>query len=278
MENTNLPIAEGTIARVFNDAELGRLDVITINEQPWFIGRQIATMLGYKDTKSAIIDHVDDGDKRLLTYNEIQRWQITTFASPRGLMLINQYGVNDLLILSKMPAAARLRYFLSHEVMPAIQQYGVYMTPEAIEKTLSNPDFIINLATRLKNEMQKTAQLQAKIDEMAPKSAYCDAILQAPELVNVTAIAKDYGVSAAFFNNLLHELGIQYKSGKLWVLYQKHADQGYTQSHTYSVNNHAYQHTLWTQKGRLFLYTTLKAAGFLPTVELQNRKLQNRKQ
>ena len=258
-----------TVARVFNDEQLGRLDVIVIDNQPWFIGKQIATLLGYVNTKKAIIDHVNDADKKLLTYEEIQRYQIVTFASPRGLMLINRFGVNDLVLRSKLPAAERLRYVITHEVMPAIQDHGIYMTPEAIEKAILNPDFIIGLATRLKEQMHKTALLQAKVDAMAPKSAYCDAILKAPELVNVTAIAKDYGVSATFFNRLLHELGIQYRCGKLWVLYQQYADLGYTQSQTYSVNGHAYQYTCWTQKGRFFLYETLKAAGYLPTIELQ---------
>ena len=101
-------------------------------------------------------------------------------------------------------------------------------------------------------------------------SAYCDMVLQAPDLVTVTAIAKDYGYAAVTFNQILHELRIQFKVGKLWVLYQEHADKGYTQTKTFINDGNAHQHTYWTQAGRLFLYHKLKENNFLPTIELKN--------
>ena len=79
---------------------------------------------------------------------------------------------------------------IAYDILPAIRKHGAYMTPDTLQKALLSPDFIIDLATRLKAEQEKTARLTAQVEEMAPKSAYCDSILQAPDLVPVTAIAK----------------------------------------------------------------------------------------
>ena len=155
------------------------------------------------------------------------------------------------------------------------------MTPATIEKVLLNPDFIINLAKKLKAEQEKNAalmkaneeltaaraELEQQIKEMAPKSAYCNTILQHADLVTVTAISKDYGMSAVTFNRMLHDLRIQYKSGILWVLYQEYAKHGYTQTKTFLHDGKAVTHTYWTQKGRLFLYLMLKRNGILPMIE-----------
>ena len=268
MENPNNKAIETVPTyEAFENSEFGRLDIITIDGVQWLIGKQAATMLGYSITHKAIADHVDDDDKRLLTYEELQRFQIGSFASPRGLMLINEFGFNALVMRSKLKEARRIQRWVTHDVMPSIRKHGAYMTPAVIEKVLYRPDFIINLATRLKEEQEKVAQLTEKVEEMAPKSAYCDAILQCPDVVTVTSIAKDYGMSARSFNILLCKMRIQYKVGKLWVLYQEYAAAGYTQTKSYLYDGHSIQLTCWTQKGRLFLYETLKIHGYLPTIE-----------
>ena len=168
------------------------------------------------------------------------------------------------------PEARAFQHKVAFEILPAIRKHGAYMTPEVIEKAILTPDFVIKLATQLKVEQEKSAALEKQVAVMAPKSAYCDAILQAPDLVTVTAIAKDYGKSAVAFNKILHELGIQFKQGRLWVLYQKYADKGYTQTRTEVINGNICHYTAWTQTGRLFLYDTLKKAGYLPTIEQKN--------
>ncbi len=86
----------------------------------------------------------------------------------------------------------------------------------------------------------------------------------------VSLIAKDYGMSAICFNNLLYDMGVQYKIGGTWLLYQKYAACGYTQTRTYRIGERtAALHTYWTQKGRLFLYEFLKDKGFLPLIETE---------
>ncbi len=119
---------------------------------------------------------------------------------------------------------------------------------------------------------QKVAIQHQQITEMKPKVTYYDVVLNCKDLVPTSVIAKDYGWSANRMNKYLHEAGVQYKQGKIWLLYQAHAEMGYTNTKTVvnqdkHGNDHAFPHTYWTQKGRLFIYELLKNNGILPTIE-----------
>ena len=110
------------------------------------------------------------------------------------------------------------------------------------------------------------------IEAMKPKVSYCDVILQSKSTTNITTIAQDYGMCPAKFNKLLHELGIQHKVGNQWVLYRQYIDKGYVQSTTHTIENSStgrcFTHTTWTQKGRQFIYDTLKSNyNILPLIE-----------
>ncbi len=134
----------------------------------------------------------------------------------------------------------------------------------------------LKLAYEQQEEIE-ALQLENKIKdqqimELQPKASYYDLILQCKDLLSVTVIAKDYGMTAVKFNELLHELGVQFKQSGVWLLYQKYADKGYTQTKTQNYNRPdgtqgAKPHTYWTQKGRLFLYDFLKSHGYLPLIE-----------
>lgn len=125
----------------------------------------------------------------------------------------------------------------------------------------------LNEKLELENKQQ-----QEVIEVMKPKSAYCDMVLLADGAVPITIIAKDYGMSAKAMNQLLNKYGVQYKMGGTWVLYAQHQRQGYTSSYTgveceTQFGDYAYVSTRWTQKGRMFIYETLKEHGILPEVE-----------
>jgi phage antirepressor YoqD-like protein len=113
------------------------------------------------------------------------------------------------------------------------------------------------------------AQKEQIINELQPKATYYDLVLQNKSLLSISKIAKDYGLSAVALNKILHGLGIQYKQGDCWLLYQRYADKGYTQSKTHAIDADLSKlHTYWTQKGRLFIYETLKnQMGILPIIE-----------
>lgn len=119
---------------------------------------------------------------------------------------------------------------------------------------------------------EQVIQKQMQIEEMQPKAIYYDLILQCPDLVSATVIAKDYGMSAAKFNNLLHKNGVQFKQGGVWVLYRDYDHFGYTSTKTHNYSDsvgvqHSKPHMYWTQKGRLFLYDFLKKIGIVPMIE-----------
>ena len=131
----------------------------------------------------------------------------------------------------------------------------------------------LRLAAQLEEEKEvlqlQNAQNQQIISELKPKATYYDLILQNKSTVSITKIAKDYGMSGQALNNLLHELDVQFKQGDCWLLYQRYADKGYTQSSTHVLDEEkSVMHTKWTQKGRLFIYDLLKSKNnLLPTIE-----------
>lgn len=140
------------------------------------------------------------------------------------------------------------------EVIPKDLPAALRMAAEIAEKAQ---------ALQIENTQQKQI-----INEMQPKASYYDLILQNNTLMSVTQIAKDYGMSAKKMNSLLHDLGVQYKKGGIWFLYEKYQCYGYTQSKTFSTTDGENRfHTYWTQKGRLFIYHLLKGKGVLPVIE-----------
>ena len=158
------------------------------------------------------------------------------------------------------------------EILKSIRKHGLY----AIDDLLENPDMAIAALQKLKEERQLRLQAQEElaqknqiIQELQPKATYYDLVLQNKSLVPISVIAKDYGMSATKLNKILHELKVQYKQGGTWLLYQKYASKGYTQSKTHTIDaDYSKMHTYWTQKGRLFIYDLLKnKKNILPLIE-----------
>ena len=257
--------------KIFNSPEFGQVRTVMIGGEPWFVGKDVATILGYERTADAIRAHVDDDDKGV---GEIQ-----TPGGKQKIIIINESGLYSLVLSSKLPTAKKFKHWITSEVLPAIRKHGAYMTPEKIEEALLNPDTLIKLAQRLKaeREARKHAELEAAgykqmFNELKPKADYTDRILASKGTVPITAIAKDYGMSAAAFNRLLHGYGVIYKIGKQWFLYAKYQAKGYTHSKTFAFRHSDGRpdcniQTEWTQKGRLFLYEFLKAKNVLPMIE-----------
>lgn len=146
-----------------------------------------------------------------------------------------------------------------------------------LEKDWNSPEKIMARALQIAERKIRTlsdenAQQRQLLAEFSPKASYYDVVLQTKDVVSIGKIAKDYGKSAQWLNQFLHEKGIQFKQGGIWLLYQKYADQGYTKSKTETFSGgdgqqHSKIHTYWTQKGRLFIYDLLKADGILPIID-----------
>lgn len=255
--------------QVYKNAEFGSVRTTTIGGQPYFVGKDVAGILGYTNTRKALIDHVDEEDKGVT--------KCDTLGGKQDLVIINESGLYSLILSSKMPNAKKFKRWVTNEVLPAIRKHGLYATDDLI----ANPDLAIAAFTALKEEREKNKELMAavaigqqQIAEMKPKATYYDVVLKCRDAVNISVIAKDYGWSAMRMNEHLHEKGIQFKQGDIWLLYQKYAPNGYTKTNTHIYEDskgiqHTKVHTKWTQKGRLFIYEQLKADGTYPQIEME---------
>ena len=238
---------------------------VQIDNMPYFVGNDVANVLGYSRSRKAIQDHVDNDDKCDVPIQDaIGRNQNTT--------VINESGLYSLILSSKLPTAKEFKHWVTSEVLPSIRKHGAYLTDSAIEQTLTDPDYLIKLATQLKTEREGRLIAEQQVAEDRPKVTYYDKVLANPSLVTITIIAKDYGMSGREMNAKLHELGIQYKQGKTWLLYSKYQHNGWTQSNTTMVKRKdgtekAVLNTKWTQKGRLGLYEILKQHDIYPLIE-----------
>lgn len=235
---------------------------VLIDDQPWFVAKDVSDILEYDQTSNMLkrLDSEDFISSKLDGMNMKSK-------------LINESGLYDAIIGSKKKETRPFKRWITHEVLPTIRKHGAYMTNEAIEKALTSPDFIIQLATNLKDEQEKTAMLSQHVAESRPKADYYDRIMKSKSLVTISQIAEDYGMSAQALNKMLYELKVQHKVGGQWLLYAKHKNHGYTFSETNVIPNHkdggekVVMNTKWTQKGRVFIYNLLKTEGIYPTIE-----------
>lgn len=271
--------------QIFENPKFGKIRAIELDDEPWFVGKDVAEALGYRNTKDALAKHVAPEDKIMGSQNATP--SVTdSLGRKQWPTWINESGIYALVFSSKLPDAKIFTKWVTHKVLPSIRKHGAYMTPEVLQRALDDPDFLIQLATKLKEEQQKNKDLQnantylslsnkvkdQQIEEMRPKVSYYDLILQTKDAISISKIAKDYGKSAQWMNAYLHDKRIQYKQGRVWLLYQEYAACGYTQTKTdaFADKNgevHSSVRTCWTQKGRLFIYELLKRDGILPLIE-----------
>ena len=236
---------------------------------PWWVLKDVCSVLEIGNSRD-VMARLDSDEKGV----DI----IDTPGGKQEVSIINESGLYSVILVSRKPEAKKFKRWVTHEVLPSIRRHGLYATDEL----LANPDFLIQALQKLKAERAKNAELtttisiqEQQIAEMKPKASYYDVVLNCKDAVSITTIAKDYGKSGRWFNEYLHNLGVQFRQGKIWLLYQKYAQHGYTttKTHTYPGNDgtmHSKVHTYWTQKGRLFIYELLKDHGILPLIEQES--------
>lgn len=252
--------------QIFN-FEQNEVRTVLVNDEPYFVGKDVAEILGYSKPRNAISTHVDEEDKQDAPIQG-------GLGGKQKMTIINESGLYSLILKSKLPSAKKFKRWVTSEVLPAIRKHGGYLTPEKVEEALLNPDTIIQLATQLKEERTGRLIAEQKIAEYEPKISYLDSILSSTDSVTISQIAADYGMSPQQMNKLLHKLGVQRKVGNQWLLCKKHMNQGYTKSHTTEIpkadgGTKIVMNTKWTQKGRLFIYELLKKEGYYPQMDLE---------
>ena len=233
---------------VFRSKEFGQIRTCTVEGETFFVGKDVASALGYGNSREALRKHVDEEDK--------QASRFVTGGQQYNMTVINESGLYSLILSSKLDSARRFKRWVTSEVLPQIRKNGRYELEQQ------------NRVLESRNALLEEITVQQK-----PLTDYARIILSSTQTVTITQIAQDYGMSPVGMNQLLFKLHIQHKVGGQWILYIPYLNKGYVQSFSsYFVKSdgevQVKLHTRWTQSGRLFLYEELKKAGVLPLIEL----------
>lgn len=145
--------------QIFKNAEFGQVRTVMIEDEPWFVGKDVAEVLGYGNTKDALSRHVDADDKYqgdgVVIPDPMGRQQNPT--------IINESGLYSLILSSKIPTAKKFKKWVTSEILPTVRKHGVYATAPTIENMLSNPDFAIQTFTKLKSEMEARKKAEEEV-------------------------------------------------------------------------------------------------------------------
>lgn len=192
---------ENNQVQVFNNEKFGDVRVIMQGEQPWFVGKDVASVLGYADTFGALKKHVDAEDKTTLSIQQSDSNYKTTAT------IINESGLYSLIMSSKLPSAKQFKHWVTSDILPTIRQHGAYLTPEKVEEVLMNPDTIIKLATQLKAEREGRIKAEAALKAATPKVEYYDEYMKREETFTVTFVANTLAMGQHQLYKKLREIG-----------------------------------------------------------------------
>ena len=174
---------------VFKNEQFGAVRIILIDKEPWFVGKDVAETLGYSVPRKAIYDHVDSEDKR--------GFQIGTPSGEQTMTVINESGLYSLILSSKIPGAKAFKRWVTDEVLPSIRKYGAFMTPEALEAAMCNPDYLLKVVMALKKESdarialeKENAQLNERIETDKPLVEFANHVSTTDSLLNMSQFAK----------------------------------------------------------------------------------------
>ena len=250
----------GNQIQTFTSQSFGKIRTINEEERVLFCGRDIASALGYANTKDALARHCKGVAKR---------YPLQTSGGIQQARFITEGDVYRLIISSKLPAAQAFERWVFDEVLPAIRCHGVY----AIDQLLDDDEFLEQALNHLRAERTKRLIAEQLLAEATPKVSYYEVVLQSDSLLSTTEIAKDYGLSAKRLNRILRDEKIQFCRSGRWFLYAGYAQRGYAQSKTHEyAPGKMRTHMYWTQAGRLFLYDLLKNRfGILPVIEREGQ-------
>lgn len=156
-----------------------KVRTMTIDEEPYFVGKDVATILGYSNSRKALIDHVDDEDKGVT--------KCDTLGGAQNLAVINESGLYSLIMSSKMPEAKRFKHWVTSEVLPAIRQHGAYLTDQKALDITTNKD---GLADLLKQAADQLEQKDIQIKKLEPKALFADTVSASDDTILIGELAK----------------------------------------------------------------------------------------
>jgi prophage antirepressor-like protein len=205
--------------QIFVNPEFGIIRAIEKDGQPWFVGKDTADKLGYSNTSDALIRHVDNDDKAEVVIHD--------GSQNRNMTIINESGLYSLVLSSKLPTAKKFKKWVTSDVLPSIRKHGAYMTDNTIEKALTDPDFLIKLATNLKEEKAARVEAESKVKVLEPKAQFYDDVAGSKDAIEMGNVAKVLAVKGYGRNNLFEFLRNENVLNKDNIPYQRFVDAGY---------------------------------------------------
>jgi prophage antirepressor-like protein len=220
--------------QIFNNEEFGQVRIVEIEGKPYFVGKDVANALGYSNPRDAILRHC----KGVVKHDNFKE-------GGQLIALITEGDMYRLITHSKLESAERFEDWVFDEVLPAIRKHGIYATDDVIDNILNNPDFGIQLLTKLKEE--RVARVEAE-----RRNAI---LMHVNKTYTVTEIAKELGLKSAIqLNKILAEKKIQYQVNGTWVMYSKYSDLGYEEIKQEVLDSgRVIYHRRITQMGREFI-------------------------
>lgn len=247
---------------VFNNPKFGDVRIIIDeSENFWFVGKDVAEALGYSNTNDALTRHCKGVVKCYPIKDAMNRI--------RDTRIISEPDLYRLIINSKLESAQEFERWLMEEVLPSIRKTGSYGRIDAkkeLQSLLKSSDGAIMLLTALTEEQDKVKARDERIAVLEPKAERYEDLTNCEGLFTATELAKDYGMTAIAFNKLLHQQGIQYKAGNIWVPYRAYQNEGFLRTVNYKPDNsdRTVQQSRWTMKGKEFVYELFRSLDIHP--------------
>lgn len=237
---------------IFKNEEFGEIRTVVIENEPWFVGKDIAFVLGYSNSRKAIIDHVDDEDKGVT--------KCDTLGGSQDLTVINESGLYSLILSSKLPTAKKFKHWVTSEVLPAIRKTGTYTKPvdkrptEVIlsEALLIAKDTLEKQTQAIAELEDRNGRLDRKIEEDAPKVEQFDKFINSNGLYTLRDTAKLLNYPPNALNDLLIENRYLFRTGHKGKLsaYQSRLRQGIFKLKTFEYGDGLTSHQVMvTPKG-----------------------------
>ena len=235
--------------QIFKNDEFGQIRTCVMDGETYFVGKDVASALGYKNSMDALMRHVDEEDKQTSGF--------TMGGQKYTMTVINESGLYALILSSKLESAKRFKHWVTCEVLPSIRKQGGYLMlkqGETDEQLMARAMQLVKTTLDTRNQ---------QIALLLPKAEYAEQVLTSMSCLTVTQIAKEMGMVAHELNTLLCELGIQYKQSGQYLLYAPYVRKGLAQNRTieFYLNDgtlFTYTYLVWTERGRYFIHKLLK--------------------
>ena len=243
MKKSQLMLKIQNNIEVFENPIFGQIRIVMVDNEPWFVAKDISDKLGYAQT-SNMMKRIDDEDSKSSILDGMNMKSL----------LINESGLYSAIIGSKLPSAKQFKHWVTSEVLPSIRKHGAYATKDTIDKIISNPDYGIALLQSLKEEREKREEAEKR-----------NAILShVNKTYTMTEIAKELGLrSANELNRWLSDMHVQYKVNGTWVMYSDYSDKGYEDIKQEVLDSgKVVYHRKITQIGREFIISLFQSRKY----------------